>query len=135
MSNNRRRSSRSDTSWRRSDTSCHCSNTSEEQRHVHEFVGSTQFAEEGDDRHNHRFAGVSGEAIRKGRSHVHCIRTSTDTFEDHHHEICQESGPAIFVNDGSGCKHIHFVDGRTSRNDGHRHGFDFATLIENPTQE
>ena len=31
--------------------------------HVHEFEGSTMFAEECDDRHNHRFAGVTGEAI------------------------------------------------------------------------
>lgn len=33
------------------------------QTHNHEFLGSTRFAEEGDDRHNHRFAGVTSEAI------------------------------------------------------------------------
>lgn len=131
MSNTRRRSDRSDTSRRRSDN-CGC--TSEEQRHVHEFLGSTQFAEEGEERHNHRFAGVSGEAIGSGRNHYHCIKTSTDTTEGHQHEICQRSGPAISVNDGSGWKHIHFVEGETSRNDGHRHGFQFATLIEDPTE-
>ena len=35
----------------------------EEQRHVHEFLGSTKLAEEEEERHNHRFAGVTGEAI------------------------------------------------------------------------
>jgi hypothetical protein len=39
------------------------------QRHVHEFEGSTKLAEEGADRHNHRFAGVTGQAIRVGESH------------------------------------------------------------------
>lgn len=43
----------------------------ERQTHVHEFTGSTEFAEEGRDRHNHRFAGVTGEAIRYGKSHVY----------------------------------------------------------------
>jgi hypothetical protein len=126
---------RSDTSRRVLDTakSWSFSNTSKKQRHVHEFLGSTEFAEEGNDRHNHRFAGVSGEAIRRGNSHIHCIKTRTDTTEDHFHEICEQTGPAIFIDDGSGCKHIHFVEGRTSREDGHRHGFQFATLIEDPT--
>ncbi len=32
----------------------------EEQTHVHEFEGSTHLAEAGQDRHNHRFAGVTG---------------------------------------------------------------------------
>jgi hypothetical protein len=41
------------------------------QRHVHEFEGSTKLAEQGSDRHNHRFAGVTGQAIRVGKSHVH----------------------------------------------------------------
>ncbi len=46
----------------------------ERQTHVHEFTGSTEFAEEGRDRHNHRFAGVTGEAIRYGKSHVYKIK-------------------------------------------------------------
>ena len=65
-----------------------------EQSHVHEFEGSTMFAEEDEDRHNHRFAGVTGEAIRRGNSHVHKLATNTD-FVDHHHEICDTTGPAI----------------------------------------
>lgn len=103
----------------------------ERQTHVHEFTGSTEFAEEGRDRHNHRFAGVTGEAIRYGKSHVHKIRTNTDS-RDHHHEICDTTGPAIRVGNG---KHIHLVKGRTTCRDGHVHEFTFTTLIEDPTEE
>ena len=35
----------------------------EEQSHVHEFLGSTRLAELEEEPHNHRFAGVSCEAI------------------------------------------------------------------------
>ncbi|OSB06506.1 YmaF family protein, partial [Clostridium botulinum] len=49
---------------------CNCK---ERQTHVHEFLGSTRLAEP----HNHRFAGVSGQAIRSGNSHVHRITTNT----------------------------------------------------------
>ena len=105
-------------------------NSNEERRHVHEFLGSTKFAEEGCERHNHRFAGVTGEAIRYGNSHVHKIRTNTDS-RDHHHEICDTTGPAIYVGCG---KHVHLVKGRTTCRDGHVHEYIFATLIEDPTE-
>lgn len=36
-------------------TSC----SQESQTHDHEFEGSTKLAEQGNDRHNHRFAGVT----------------------------------------------------------------------------
>ncbi|WP_134684950.1 YmaF family protein [Brevibacillus migulae] len=99
------------------------------QRHVHEFLGSTKLAEEGDDRHNHRFAGVTGEAIPFGKSHVHVIKTNTD-FLDHHHQLRRiVTGPAIPVGNG---KHIHFVKGTTTFDDGHVHAFNFATLIDRP---
>jgi hypothetical protein len=32
-------------------------------------------------------------------------------------------------------KHVHFVTGRTTREDGHTHEFRFATLIESPIFE
>ncbi|MGB8954611.1 MAG: YmaF family protein, partial [Tumebacillaceae bacterium] len=96
--------------------------------HVHEFLGSTKLAEQGEERHNHRFAGVTGEAIPKGDSHVHEISTNTDFF-DHHHRVRIETGPAIPVGNG---KHIHFVRGVTTREDGHVHVFNFGTLIESP---
>lgn len=98
------------------------------QTHVHEFLGSTKLAEAGSDRHNHRFAGVTGEAVPKGKSHVHLIKTRTDFF-DHFHGIQIFTGPAIPVGNG---KHIHFVMGKTTLADGHVHVFQVGTLIEEP---
>jgi hypothetical protein len=99
------------------------------QTHVHEFLSSTKLAEPGQDRHNHRFAGVTGGAIRRGNSHVHIIKTNTD-FLDHRHRLRRiVTGPAIPVGNG---KHVHFVQGQTTLNDGHRHQFNFATLIQQP---
>jgi hypothetical protein len=96
-------------------------------QHVHEFLGSTRLAE---NPHNHRFAGVSGPAIPRGRSHVHRIETLTDST-DHVHRIEDFTGEAIEVGDG---RHVHFVRGRTSFDDGHEHSYIFATLIENPIE-
>jgi hypothetical protein len=98
------------------------------QRHTHEFLGSTKLAELQEDPHNHRFAGVTGEAIRYGRSHYHLLETNTDFF-DHFHEIENKTSLAIPVGNG---KHVHFVMGKTSENDNHRHNYAFATLIESP---
>ena len=101
----------------------------DEQTHTHEFEASTKLAEECDERHNHRFAGVTGEAIPIGcGNHKHEIFTRTDFF-DHFHFIKVETGPAIPVGCG---KHVHFVKGFTSVNDGHYHEFTFATLIDAP---
>lgn len=100
------------------------------QAHVHEFLGSTKLAELEEDPHNHRFAGISGEAISIGNhQHIHEIVTRTDFYEDHFHEICVRSGPAICVGDE---KHVHFVCGVTTVVDDHEHCFVFATLIEDP---
>ncbi|AJS60709.1 YmaF family protein [Paenibacillus sp. IHBB 10380] len=100
------------------------------QRHVHEFEGSTKLAEEGADRHNHRFAGVTGQAIRVGRSHVHEIDLTKTDFLNHFHNLKRiRTGPAIAVGNG---KHVHFVTGQTTLNDGHVHQFKFATLIQAP---
>lgn len=101
------------------------------QRHTHEVVGSTMMAEECEDRHNHRFATVSGMAIPlPNGSHVHELFTNTDFFSDHYHYIEGTSGPAIPVGEG---KHIHFVSASTSVNDGHSHMFVFSSLIEDPS--
>jgi len=106
---------------------CSCRNT---QRHVHEFLGSTLLAESGAERHNHRFAGVTSEAIpTSSGSHRHKILARTD-YHDHYHELKEIlTGPAIKVSDN---KHVHFVSGETTENDGHVHQFQFATLIESP---
>jgi len=99
------------------------------QTHVHEFEGSTFIAEEEEEPHNHRFAGVTSEVIPCGESHVHELLTNTDFFEDHHHEVGIRTGLAIQVGPG---KHVHFVRGKTTVNDEHVHKFIFATLIEDP---
>lgn len=100
------------------------------QSHVHEFLGSTRLALlDSPNVHNHRFAGVTGEAIRKGNSHIHKICTRTDFFISHYHFMEVYTGPAIPVGDG---RHVHFVYGVTSFDAGHDHEFIFATLIEDP---
>lgn len=106
-------------------------NCYEEQEHVHEYLGSTKFAEECDERHNHRFACVTGEAIPCGNSHVHKLKNRTDFF-DHFHKIVDTTGPAIDVGCG---KHVHLVKGTTTCEDGHEHEYIFATLIEAPAFE
>ncbi len=98
------------------------------QTHNHEFLGSTRFTEESDDRHNHRFAGISSEAIPYNGSHVHKIKTSTDFF-GHYHDICIITGPAIPMSNG---KHIHLAIATTTFVQGHVHEFIFTTLIEAP---
>jgi len=95
------------------------------QTHVHEFAGSTKLADE----HNHRFAGVSSQAIGPEKYHVHAILTNTDFYEDHYHEVGVKTGPPIWVGAG---KHIHFVKGKTTTNDRHHHHFIFTTFIEDP---
>ncbi|AFS78370.1 hypothetical protein Curi_c13600 [Gottschalkia acidurici 9a] len=109
----------------------HCDENEEgTQSHVHEFLGSTKLAEECDDRHNHRVAGVTSEAIPlPGGGHKHALLTNTDFFVNHHHELGTETGPAIDVGNG---KHIHFVKARTTFDDGHFHQIVFATLIQDP---
>jgi hypothetical protein len=111
----------------------------EKQTHVHEFEGSTKLAEFEEDVHNHRVAGISGEAIKIPGSHVHKIWTRTDYF-DHFHYIQQFSGPAIYVDmeakDTNSMMdeepHVHFATGLTSINDGHNHEWQLATLIDSP---
>lgn len=109
---------------------CNCSCPT--QTHVHEFEGSTLIAEREEDPHNHRFAGVSSEVILQGNSHVHEILTSTDFYENHHHEVGVRTCPAIDVGDN---RHVHFATGTTTLNDGHFHSFRFATLIQDPIGE
>lgn len=99
------------------------------QTHVHEFEASTKLAEEGEDRHNHRFAGVTSQLIPDPEGHRHAIFTNTDFFENHHHEVGVITGLPIPVGNN---KHIHFVTGNTTMDDGHFHEFQFTTLILDP---
>ncbi|AGX42724.1 YmaF family protein [Clostridium saccharobutylicum] len=99
--------------------------------HNHEFESSTDYEEDDEGvEHNHRIAGVSGPPIKCGKSHIHKIHVLTDTFDDHFHEICDTTGPAIYIGDG---KHIHLIKGTTEEADGHTHDYFFTTLIQDPT--
>jgi hypothetical protein len=102
------------------------------QRHVHEVQGSVEIAERQEDPHNHRFATVSGEAIPYGYGHYHEVTFRTDFYEDHFHEFRGRTSGAIPV---GGNRHVHFLESVTSVNDGHRHNFRVATLIEDPIGE
>lgn len=99
------------------------------QSHVHEFQGSTRIAAEDEEEfHNHRFAGVTSEVILAGGSHIHAFFVSTDFF-DHLHQVAGLTGPAINV---GGEKHVHAAESITTFDDGHFHEFIFATLIQSP---
>ncbi|HHU51211.1 MAG TPA: hypothetical protein GXZ36_05290 [Firmicutes bacterium] len=109
-----------------------------EQTHVHEFLGSTLLASPPkrlDLLHNHRFAGVTGEAIPTVKSHVHILKTNTDFFVAHYHTMEVKTGEAIPVYDENKkvIGHIHGFTGVTSFDAGHRHIFKGNTLIENPS--
>lgn len=98
--------------------------------HTHEFQGSFMLAEECDDRHNHRFAGVTGKAIMlPGGNHTHEFFTNSDFFDEHYHQLEGETGPGIPVGEG---KHVHFARRRSTVDDEHFHIAQFATLIEDP---
>lgn len=105
---------------------------SDEQSHVHEVTGSVRLAELKDDPHNHRFAGVTGEAISVPRGHIHKLCTKTDFYEEHFHLIEVTTGLQIPVGDG---RHVHFIDSDTEIADEHFHEFITSTQIENPIGE
>ncbi|PKM49938.1 MAG: hypothetical protein CVV02_13850 [Firmicutes bacterium HGW-Firmicutes-7] len=100
-----------------------------EQFHNHEFVGSTRLAALEVNPHNHRFAGVSSQAICVKGGHVHEVIATTDFYEGHLHEFKELSSLQISVGDG---RHVHFVEARTTVDADHKHKLIFATLIEDP---
>jgi len=112
---------------------CHCND--EKQTHVHEVVGSVRLAELEDDPHNHRFAGITSEAIPVPGGHIHKFESKTDFYEEHFHPICIKTCPDIRVGQGNDTRHIHFIDDDTEVADGHFHEFIAATLIDNPIGE
>ena len=103
-------------------------------QHVHEVLGSTKISGCCDNAHNHRFATVTGEAIPCEGSHVHEIKFKTDSCNGHEHEFCGTTGIAIQVDEDH---HVHFLESVTSSDEAHthKHKFEVATLIENPTCE
>lgn len=101
-------------------------------QHVHEILGSTKIAGCCNSAHNHRFATVSGEAIPCEGSHVHEVKFRTDSCDGHTHEFCGTTSKAIDVGCGH---HVHYLEDYTTTNADHKHKFEVATLIENPTCE
>lgn len=102
------------------------------QTHVHEVEGSVRLAELGEDPHNHRFAGITGEFIPVPGGHIHNFQAKTDFYENHFHPICVKTGLPVEVGEGDDIRHVHFIDSATEVEDGHFHEFIAATLIENP---
>ena len=103
-----------------------------QQSHVHEFAASTflSLEEPGCQRHNHRLAGMTSEAIPiECGGHKHVIYVNTDTFGRHHHEVGVETGPAIDVGND---KHIHFASIDSTLDAFHFHNVMFTTAIQNP---
>lgn len=106
-----------------------CPETS--QTHVHEFAESVKLAEQGEDRHNHRVAGVTSEVIPiEGGRHVHAFGIVNTDFLDHHHEIGGTTEPNVPIPGTN--KHVHVIRGTTTCNDGHTHDFLFTTQIDSP---
>ncbi len=103
----------------------------ETQTHVHEFEESLKLAEAGEDRHNHRVAGVTSQVIPiSDTQHVHAFGVINTDFLDHHHEIGGLTGPCIPIPGTN--KHIHVISGTTTLDDGHTHDFLFTTQINAP---
>lgn len=103
------------------------------QTHTHEFTASTQLALEGELRHNHRFAGVTGEAIPAGNNHFHKLKVNTTFDLGHFHQVILETGLGMTVNPSAPPDeqvHIHFVEGETTVNGAvlHDHDVMFVTL-------
>lgn len=107
-------------------------NNCETQQHVHELTGSTRILSECSDCHNHRFCTVSEEAIytQNKCDHYHEVTFRTDFSDGHYHEFCGKTSGAIDVGNG---KHVHFLKAYTGEEDGHKHEFQVATLIDSPT--
>lgn len=111
---------------------CDCNCSREKQKHVHEVTGSTKISNECNTCHNHRFCTISGEAVytKDKRDHYHEVKFCTDFSDEHFHEFCGKTSGAVDVGNG---RHVHFLKGFTKEEDGHKHEFQAATLIDSPT--
>lgn len=98
--------------------------------HLHEVQGSVKSA--GREAHGHRFATMSCEPIATGNGeHAHQVTFRTDTYEGHYHEFSGRTTDDFEICDG----HVHYLEGVTSEQAGHRHRFKVITHIEDPTEE
>lgn len=100
--------------------------------HLHEVQGSVRIVSSDCDAHNHRFATVSCEPIELGRGdHAHIVTFRTDSYEGHFHEFSGRTTGAYRVGTG----HVHYLEGVTTMQDGHRHSFKVITHIEDPIED
>lgn len=82
--------------------------------------------------HNHRFCTVTGEAIysKDKHDHYHEVKFHTDFSDGHYHEFCGKTCGAVDVGNS---KDVYFLKDFIKEEDCHKHEFQFATLIESPT--
>ena len=104
----------------------------DKQEHVHELTGSTMIFNECGECHNHRFCTVTSEAeyTPNRQNHYHDVKFRTDFSDKQYHEFCGKTSVAYDVGNG---KHVHFIKDCTKEEDGHKHKFQAATLIDSPT--
>ena len=100
------------------------------QTHVHEFKGDTEYAEEGNKRHNHQFTGVTSQVIPMGDSHIHGLFIKIE-FLNHHHQVIATTGFPIYVW-GKDKTHVHFVKSITTMDEGHFHKIWINSLFPSP---
>lgn len=100
-----------------------------ETTHVHEIQGAT-YAMNFPTTHSHRFASTTSKPIRVGNNeHIHEVRFTTDSFNNHNHEFYGKTSRAITVGD----RHVHFVQAITNLENGHRHEFRTVTQLNDAT--
>ncbi len=96
-------------------------------KHVHEVQGNVDITEIDGSSHNHNFVAVTEEAIPVGTSdHIHEVRFTTDTFDNHSHEFHGKTTGAIPVGD----RHVHFLKAETEPCEGHNHKFRLVTFLD-----
>ncbi|OZU88845.1 hypothetical protein CIL03_11210 [Virgibacillus indicus] len=89
-------------------------NSSETPGHTHAHYGATTC----NDKHTHLHPGVTGPPVDTTEGHVHKIYGNT-TFDDEHiHQYEAYTSPPIPLPNGY---HTHFVEIKTTENDGHTH--------------
>lgn len=96
-------------------------------QHTHEICAGLEFAGAGAEMHSHRCkAMLFGTQSMPCGGHRHQVSIQTN-FCGHNHRITGECGPAIHVGNG---KHVHFISGTSSCDNGHSHRHQFCTSID-----
>lgn len=82
--------------------------------HAHAHYGSTTC----NDKHNHLHPGVTSTPIQTNDGHVHIVYGNTTFADNHIHYYEAYTSPPVSL--GSGY-HNHYVEIKTTKNDGHTH--------------